>query len=330
MTFFIDGKSEELTDFAGIATSGSRENPVEDSLVMIGDTFTGKSSLMSRFFTGTYIESTGSTIGVDFKRCLPFKPNEHYKLKVWDVSGQERFQAIRLPYYARKDAFLACFDVSNEVTFNHLPLWLNEVKNCNKDIPRPLVILVGTKADQDDRYQISDSRIRTFMALWNHDNPDFTISGYVATSAKTGMNVDRLLKTTAQMIRARKPEQLTEHVVDPRTQMMQRLERYLQSTEDKKDAQGNFGDFLFFSEERGYNRNIDCAIARQLRNELARGYELRMVFQATHIGSVYRAAVQGAGPAPGLFTMAHDLRRSSLHTVLEECREQAGVSTPRL
>jgi Ras-related protein Rab-18 len=90
-------------------------------ILLIGDSGTGKSSLLLRFTDDTFLEDEMSaTIGVDFKVKYVSKPppdrsgqdgdgsnlsaadggeSERLKLTIWDTAGQERFRTLTSSYY---------------------------------------------------------------------------------------------------------------------------------------------------------------------------------------------------------------------------------------
>jgi Ras-related protein Rab-1A len=61
----------------------------ELKIVLVGSSSVGKSSLLFRFIDSKFVESTLSTIGVDFKfRTLTIK-NQRVKLQIWDTAGKQ-------------------------------------------------------------------------------------------------------------------------------------------------------------------------------------------------------------------------------------------------
>ena len=63
-------------------------------LVVIGNSATGKSSLLLRFADDTFSDSYISTIGVDFRFRTVRIGDKLVKLQIWDTAGQERFRTI--------------------------------------------------------------------------------------------------------------------------------------------------------------------------------------------------------------------------------------------
>jgi len=57
------------------------------SIIIIGDTAVGKSSLMTKFADNKYSESYKPTIGIDFKTKKIEIDGKLIKLQVWDTAG---------------------------------------------------------------------------------------------------------------------------------------------------------------------------------------------------------------------------------------------------
>lgn len=68
-------------------------NPSRDydylfKLVIIGDSGSGKSSLLLRFTDDSFTESYLTTIGVDFRFRTVLVDGKRVKLQIWDTAGQ--------------------------------------------------------------------------------------------------------------------------------------------------------------------------------------------------------------------------------------------------
>jgi len=71
----------------------------EIKAVMIGKFSVGKTSILTKFRSGTFTENTTKTIGVDFN-ALHFEHNTtDYYLQLWDTAGQEKYRSIARLYY---------------------------------------------------------------------------------------------------------------------------------------------------------------------------------------------------------------------------------------
>jgi predicted GTPase len=63
-------------------------------IVMIGDSGTGKTSLLMRFAEGSFRDDYSITLGLDFKIKTIKVDKKHVKLQIWDTAGQERFRSV--------------------------------------------------------------------------------------------------------------------------------------------------------------------------------------------------------------------------------------------
>jgi small GTP-binding protein len=171
--------------------------------IVVGDGGVGKTALTLRFSKGFFTEDYKMTIGVDFHvKTINIDANEgpiKAKLQIWDTGGQERFSSIRPMYYRGSLGALLIFDLTNSSSFDHLPLWIDEVRT-NVKIEIPL-LLVGNKSDLMDRRAVSLEEINSFTKKFN--------LFYMETSAKTGDGVgDCFYILACLMIGSGVPDQL--------------------------------------------------------------------------------------------------------------------------
>eukprot|EP00126_Sphaerothecum_destruens_P002125 Sdes_comp15568_c0_seq1m4539 len=115
-------------------------------LLLIGDSGTGKSSLLLRFSEDKFETEMGATIGVDFKVKTIEKDANTYKLTIWDTAGQERFRTLTSSYYRGCQGVILVYDVSSQASFTNIEMWLNELEmyTSNDDVVK---MLVGNKID---------------------------------------------------------------------------------------------------------------------------------------------------------------------------------------
>eukprot|EP00744_Colponema_vietnamica_P012489 GILI01017527.1.p1 GENE.GILI01017527.1~~GILI01017527.1.p1 ORF type:complete len:391 (-),score=62.50 GILI01017527.1:151-1323(-) len=123
-------------------------------IVLIGDSGVGKSAVTFRFCDDIFFEEGVPTLGVDFKYTrieTAEKVPRTARLQVWDTAGQETFLTLTTGFYRSAAGVVLCFDLTNRLSFLHLDLWMQRVKdNClrgSSDSKLPPIILVGCKLD---------------------------------------------------------------------------------------------------------------------------------------------------------------------------------------
>lgn len=151
-------------------------------LIVLGDEFSGKSSILHRYKNNEFILNKSSTIGVDFVTSTIIHNNNEYTLHIWDTSGQEKFNSIITSYYRNIAVAIIVFDLSNVQSFNNIKKWFNNIDYyCNKDV---LIKLVGNKCDETKNVKQRD--INLLCRDYNID--------YFEVSAKNNINIDALFK----------------------------------------------------------------------------------------------------------------------------------------
>ena len=66
-------------------------------ILICGDLKTGKSQVLNRLAGDDFSQEYYSTIGLDFKiRKFQLDENKPAKMNIWDTSGQEKYQLIRI------------------------------------------------------------------------------------------------------------------------------------------------------------------------------------------------------------------------------------------
>ncbi|OMJ71854.1 hypothetical protein SteCoe_29824 [Stentor coeruleus] len=94
------------------------------NLIIIGDSGTGKSSLLLRYSDDVFSESYISTIGIDFKVCSLKIEEKNLEIKIWDTAGDEKFRTITFYYYKNAHVIMIVYDASNRKSFDNLGYWI--------------------------------------------------------------------------------------------------------------------------------------------------------------------------------------------------------------
>ncbi len=174
--------------------------------IVVGDGGVGKTALTIRFSKDFFTEDYKMTIGVDFHvKTISIDSHEgplKCKLQIWDTGGQERFSSIRPMYYRGSLGALVIFDLTNYESFEHLPMWIEEIRdNIKNEIP---LLLVGNKCDLVDQRAVSVEEINEFTRNFN--------LYYTESSAKTGAGVGDCFSVLAcLMIGEAVPNELLSH-----------------------------------------------------------------------------------------------------------------------
>ena len=112
-------------------------------------------------------------------------------MQVWDTAGQERFRTITPIYYRSVDGALLVFDISEYDSFDKIEYWIKDLQN-DADLTKVIMVLVGNKADLDDKRKVSFEVAQQKAKQYNIE--------YFETSAKKNSNVDELFETVVRKV----------------------------------------------------------------------------------------------------------------------------------
>jgi len=155
-------------------------------LIIVGDSFTGKTKLLNKSCYNTFIDRYDATIGVDFiTKVNTMNDGSIIKTHIWDTAGQRCFSSILKDYYKCSAGIIYVFDKGDEKSFNNINYWINEVGAYN--IPS---ILIGNKIDK--KSYVSREAAENFALKKGMT--------YIETSALKGINTDNFLNNFIENI----------------------------------------------------------------------------------------------------------------------------------
>ena len=123
-------------------------NPIEEEIsikiCMVGDSSVGKTCIVNRYVNETYDGNEKSTVGVNFISTLALIKGKMQKVTLWDTAGEERFRAMIDLYFRNALGAFCVYDVTQRETFEHLPDWIERVRNVE---PAIKIHILGNKCD---------------------------------------------------------------------------------------------------------------------------------------------------------------------------------------
>ncbi|XP_067620147.1 centaurin-gamma-1A isoform X2 [Eurosta solidaginis] len=156
-------------------------------LGIVGSLNSGKSALVHRYLTGSYMQEE-SPEGGRFKKEV-FIDGQSYLLLIRDEGGPPEMQ-----FAAWVDAVIFVFSLENESSFNTIYNYYNKMAHFRNGQDLPM-ILVGTQDAISERNPrlIDDSRARKLAN-------DLRRCSYYETCATYGLNVERVFQDACQKI----------------------------------------------------------------------------------------------------------------------------------
>lgn len=171
-------------------------------ITVVGDGAVGKTSLIKKYTQGSFQKEYIATLGTQFSKYEEIVDGEKVELYLWDIAGQDQFQALRQRFYTGSNGAIIVFSHTPEQvrSFDNVPRWLDDLKKHCGNIP---IVLFGNKIDLVDEVILSsnpslptsDINVRQFAK-----NNRFI--GYYKTSALTGQGVTDAFKVLVKKLYA--------------------------------------------------------------------------------------------------------------------------------
>lgn len=167
----------------------SRKDQKLYKIIILGESYVGKTSIARRYVNDEFDDSLFATIGIDLLKKMVKVGEEDVKLDIWDTAGQERFHSITKSYYRSADGIFLVFDLLDLKSFNCIDRWFEGIKNeVTDNVP---IFLIGNKYDQAQ--EMNDFSIEQFERKAQESNVQFFV-----TSAKTGHNIENVFYQMAE------------------------------------------------------------------------------------------------------------------------------------
>ena len=122
-------------------------------VVLLGDGYSGKTTLVLRLINGEFRTKYVATMGVEvhpfrFQVCSgTTKEVQRICFNLWDTAGQEKYGGLREGYYIGADAAIVCTPAGSD-PYQRMTSISRWVADFRRVCPRAPIILVTTKLDE--------------------------------------------------------------------------------------------------------------------------------------------------------------------------------------
>lgn len=118
-------------------------------VMLVGDSYVGKTCILLRFRDGAFVNPSGATVGIDYGNKTFHLDSNRIKIQIWDTAGQERFRSLTHAYYRDADAIVLVYDIESRYSYNNIKKWLRDAQEKARD--NVTIIVLGNKCDSEHR-----------------------------------------------------------------------------------------------------------------------------------------------------------------------------------
>lgn len=175
-------------------------------IVFVGESGTGKTSIITRYARGLFPEDTSSTVGAAYFPKTYMKDGVEFEMSLWDTAGQELYRSLTPMYIRNATAAIVTYDITSMKSFEALDQWIKEIQN---NVSEVILIICGNKVDIETKRvvttEMGEKMASSYQAM------------FIETSALTNTNIDLLfdklmgqilMKPQFQIIIANQPRKI--------------------------------------------------------------------------------------------------------------------------
>ena len=170
--------------------SDDEEEYIPCKVVLLGEAGVGKTSLLTRFVSGTFSQLVMSSTGSSFvTKNIELEDNSKVKFQIWDTAGQEKYRSLAKIFYQSAAVAILVYDITTQTSFKGLKeYWAKEIKNNSpEDI---ILVVVANKSDDYLEQMVSMQEGKDLARELN--------AIFQSTSAKLGSGVNELFTLIAE------------------------------------------------------------------------------------------------------------------------------------
>ena len=170
-------------------------------VVLMGDVFVGKTTLIYRIIEGQYNSRVTPTTNAAVFHYA--QTNRDYPdIEFWDTAGMERYRSLNTSFVRDSVGALIVFDQSNLQSFENLEDWIKEF--IAKSGQEKVIMLVGNKNDM--KSVVIGDQIDALCKRYHIE--------YFSVSAKTGDGVPELMEALSKKLPKSENEVTTTFIDD--------------------------------------------------------------------------------------------------------------------
>ena len=169
----------------------SKQEILDFKIIVIGDSFVGKSSLILQATTKQFNYEYNATIGFDFLQFICKINNVILKMQIWDTCGQEIYRSLIHSFYSNSSLSILVYSIIDKNSFNNLDGWLKEIKTFTS--PTQPIFLIGNKIDLENERKVNQKDVDIFV---KNNKIDY----FIQTSAKDNKNISNVFFQAAKVL----------------------------------------------------------------------------------------------------------------------------------
>lgn len=159
-------------------------------VVLVGETQTGKTSIIAKLTKDIFQEELSSTIVNSITNYnILLEDTNTVQLVIWDTAGQEKYRALNTLFYKDAVIVVLVYDQTQRKTFEEVKkYWIPQIKSHCGD--KTILAIAANKSDLFEQQEVTDDEGKQLA--------DSNKGIFMQTSCKTGSGIKELFHVLAK------------------------------------------------------------------------------------------------------------------------------------
>ena len=151
----------------------------EVKIILVGETNTGKTSIIKSIMGLDFNSTESSTTGVSYVNKKMKVNDKEYNIAIWDSVGQEKFRSLTKIFLKDSKIVIFVYSITEKKSFEEINFWYETVKSNLGD--KVVLGLAGNKKDLFQEEKVTEKE--------GEDKAKEIEAKFKLTSAKTGVGI---------------------------------------------------------------------------------------------------------------------------------------------
>ena len=132
------------------------EDILEIKIILLGDMFVGKTSIISRYVEDSFSENIMSSSAMSYTQKDIVIDKQKIQLNIWDTVGQEKYRALSKLFFQDTKIVILVYSIKSLESFKGLDYWYNLYKETIGN--ETILGIIGNKSDLYLEQEVEESQ----------------------------------------------------------------------------------------------------------------------------------------------------------------------------
>ena len=139
-----------------------KDNSIPIKIILLGESGTGKTSLINNYLGKKFSESEESTLSSEVSTKILEIDKGKYSINIWDTCGQEKYHSVTKLFIKESKIVIFVYNIIELKSFELLDYWVKATEENINNNNEVIYGVVGNKADRYEEQEVEKKQGENF------------------------------------------------------------------------------------------------------------------------------------------------------------------------